>query len=79
MKLAVADGIRQASLGILIGVVMTSIAARAVTTLLYDVGSNDPVVFTATIAVLAAASVIAAYIPARKATAADPISRLRPD
>lgn len=76
VKLAIADGIRLASLGIVIGVVMAYIAARAVTTLLYDVGSNDPAVFAATIAVLATASVIAAYIPARKATSADSISRL---
>jgi putative ABC transport system permease protein len=79
VKLAIADGIRLAALGVLIGLVLASIAARAVSTLLYDVGSNDPAVFAATIAVLATASIVAAYIPARRATAVDPISRLRAD
>jgi putative ABC transport system permease protein len=79
VKLAIVEGVRLASFGIVIGLVLASIAARAVTTLLYDVGSNDPAVFAATVALLASASVIAAYIPARRATLVDPISRLRGD
>jgi putative ABC transport system permease protein len=78
VKLAIADGIRLASAGTLIGIVLAFIAARAATTLLYDVGSNDPVVFAAAIALLAAASVVAAYIPARKAAAVGPIFRCAP-
>jgi putative ABC transport system permease protein len=79
LKLAVGEGIRLASLGIVIGIVVASISARTVRTLLYDVGTNDPAVFAATLVLLATVVIIAAYIPARRANADDTISRLRVD
>jgi putative ABC transport system permease protein len=79
LKLAIGEGIRLACLGIVIGVVLASIAARTVTTLLYDVGSNDPAVFAATVVLLGTVVVIAAYIPARRANVADTITKLRAD
>jgi ABC-type antimicrobial peptide transport system permease subunit len=79
VSLAIGEGIRLASAGILIGLVLASIAARSVRTLLYDVGSNDPIILAATAALLATVVLIAAYVPARRAAAADPVSRLRAD
>jgi len=78
VKLAIGQGIRLASAGILIGLVLASIAARAVRTLLYDVGSNDPIILAGTVALLGTVALIAAYIPARRAAAVDPISTLSP-
>jgi hypothetical protein len=63
----------------LTGLVLASIAARAVRTLLYDVGSNDPISLAATVALLGTVAIIAAYIPAHRAAAVDPVSRLRAD
>jgi putative ABC transport system permease protein len=79
VKLALREGLRLASAGILIGLVLASIAARAVRTLLYDVGSNDPIILAATVALLGTVALIAAYIPARKAAAVDPLSGLHAD
>jgi putative ABC transport system permease protein len=79
VKLAIGEGIRLASAGIIIGLVLASIAARAVRTLLYDVGSNDPIILAATVALLGVVAVVAAYLPARRAAAVDPVSRLRAD
>ena len=63
----------------MIGLVLTSIAALAVRTLLYDVGSNDPIFLAATVAFLGTIALIAAYIPACRAAAVVPVSRLDAD
>jgi putative ABC transport system permease protein len=78
VKLAIGEGIRLASAGILIGLVLASILARAVRTLLYDVGSNDPIILAGAVALLGTVALIAAYVPARRAASVDPVSTLSP-
>lgn len=60
-------------LGTGLSVVVTRVAARQ----LYDVSATDPTVFLAAIALVSALSLIAADIPARRATRVDPASVLR--
>jgi putative ABC transport system permease protein len=79
VKLAIAGGMRLVLAGIAIGLVVGFIAMRGITTLLFGVGANDPVAFSAIIALLLAVAFVAAYIPARRATASDPLSALRID
>jgi putative ABC transport system permease protein len=50
---------------------------RLVGGLLYDVGSSDPATFVAVTLILAAVTVGAAWIPARRALRIDPIAALR--
>jgi ABC-type antimicrobial peptide transport system permease subunit len=45
--------------------------------MLYQVSGSDPVVFVAATAILGAVSLIACYIPARRAARVDPIIALR--
>jgi ABC-type lipoprotein release transport system permease subunit len=45
--------------------------------LLYEVGALDPVAFTIAPAVLAAAALLATWLPARRATRITPMSALR--
>lgn len=61
------------SLG-LIGALMTT---RVMAGLLYGVTPNDPVTFVAVITLLAAATLIASWLPVRRAAGADPASTLR--
>jgi predicted permease len=74
-----AQALRVALLGTIIGVVAAIPAARLVRTQLYGVEPTDPATLVAVIVVLIAASVAAAYVPARRATKVDPVVALRSD
>jgi predicted permease len=73
------QGIRLALVGIAAGMLAALALGRLLWSLLYKVSPSDPATFAAVafIAVLIAA--LACYIPARRATAADPIAALRAD
>jgi hypothetical protein len=63
--------------GLLVGLPIALLAGKLLTTILYDVSGFDPLVFTTAPAILAAASLFASYIPARRATRVNPLSALR--
>jgi putative ABC transport system permease protein len=63
--------------GIAIGSVVALIAGRVLTNLLYGVEPTDPVTFVAVAVVLAGAAVVAAAIPAWRASRLDPVLALR--
>ena len=50
---------------------------RLMQSLLFGISPLDPVTFTAMPLVLAAAAVLASYLPARRAAAVDPVETLR--
>jgi putative ABC transport system permease protein len=76
-KLIVAHGARLAGGGILLGMIGAAGVTRVVTSLLYNVSATDPLSFIATAAFLAVIAVLASYLPARRATAVDPMIALR--
>jgi ABC-type antimicrobial peptide transport system permease subunit len=53
--------------------------SRALTTLLYSVSPNDPATLAAVAALLLATTLVAGYLPARRATRIDPVVALRAD
>jgi ABC-type antimicrobial peptide transport system permease subunit len=53
------------------------VLGRVLWSLLYQVSATDPVTFSAVFAATIAIAAIACYIPARRATAADPMTALR--
>jgi len=63
--------------GLAVGFPIALMMGRLLGTILYDVSSFDPLVFTTAPVVLAAASLAASYIPARRATRVNPLSALR--
>jgi len=63
--------------GIVIGLLLAFATGKIVSGLLYQVGSLDPVAFTVAPLVLAAAALLACYLPARRATKINPITALR--
>ena len=73
--------VRQASRpvigGIIAGLVLSVAAVRAVKSLLYDTSTADPLVIGASILLLLAAALIAAWLPVRRAAATDPMQALR--
>jgi predicted permease len=63
--------------GILLGVPFSLWAARYAKALLFGVGSADPFVLAVAIGALVAVAVLAAYLPARRASRVDPMVALR--
>ncbi len=63
--------------GILPGIVLTILAGRSARTLLYGVRETDPWALAVASCVLIAGGVLATIIPARRASALDPIKTLR--
>jgi ABC-type antimicrobial peptide transport system permease subunit len=63
--------------GVVVGLVGAFFAVRVLETLLYGVQANDPTTFASVPALLAAVALLAALIPARRATRVDPIIAMR--
>jgi len=76
-SLIVSHGAKLAALGIVLGIVGAFGVTRVVTSFLYNVSPTDPLSFAGTAAFLAAVAVLASYVPARRATAVDPMIALR--
>jgi predicted permease len=75
--LVVRHGLRLTIVGLLIGGGAALWGTRLMTKLLFNVQPNDPATLTAVALLLATTSIIAAWLPARRASRADPASALR--
>ncbi|HEX4594525.1 MAG TPA: ABC transporter permease [Bryobacteraceae bacterium] len=64
-------------LGLAAGVVASLGLSRVLSSLLFGVGAGDPMTMIGVSALLGAVAIVAAYIPARRATQVDPITALR--
>jgi len=58
----------------MVGVVLSAGVARLLSGMLYEVSALDPLAFLLAPAVLAAASLVATYVPARRAASVAPVS-----
>jgi len=65
------------TLGLLAGFALAVAATRFLGSLLYGVGTLDPISFVGVAIAFAAAAVLASYIPARRAASIDPMAALR--
>jgi putative ABC transport system permease protein len=77
LRLVVWQGMSLVALGLLMGIVVSAIASRLMSGLLFGVSATDPVVFGGIAALLAGVALIANYVPARRATKIDPMVALR--
>lgn len=71
------EGMALMGVGAAIGLLLSVAVGKALSTLLYRVDSFDPVVLIGAPAILAAAALIACYVPARRAAHLDPMAALR--
>jgi predicted permease len=74
-----ASGMRLAAVGMTLGLVLGLTLSRLLGTLLYGVDALDPVAIAATCAITMIVGAFACYVPARRATRADPMAALRLD
>jgi putative ABC transport system permease protein len=79
LALVVAQGVRLAVVGIVLGSAGAFAVTRLVQALLYNVTPTDPISFVGMALVLAGVTVLAGCVPAGRATSVDPILALRAD
>ena len=77
VRMLVSQGIVLASIGTALGIVAAIAIGHLLTRLLFGVKPSDPVTLISVTALLVAVTLVAALIPARRATTVDPIVALR--
>ncbi|HEX8501292.1 MAG TPA: ABC transporter permease [Pyrinomonadaceae bacterium] len=77
LRLVVGHGLALTLVGIALGAASAFALTRVMTSLLFEVSPADPATFAANVALLTAVSLVACYIPARRATRVDPLVALR--
>jgi putative ABC transport system permease protein len=76
-RMFVAHALTLAGIGIAIGMAAAFGMTRLMTTLLFEVSPVDPLTYAIVSLTLIAATTLAAYVPAARATAVDPVHALR--
>jgi putative ABC transport system permease protein len=76
-RMVVVQGGRVALLGVVVGVLVALGVTRFLTTLLFGVEPLDATTFVAMSSVMLVVALLASYIPARRASAVDPVRSLR--
>jgi predicted permease len=79
LGLILRDGMRLVLVGVAVGMLLALIATRLMTAFLFGVSPLDPLVFAVIPLGLAAATLVATYLPARRAAGTDPLVALRSD
>jgi putative ABC transport system permease protein len=77
LRMVMIDGAKVTSGGIIGGLAAAFALTRVMSTLLYKVSAADPITFASIAALIACVSLLASYIPARKASRVDPMVALR--
>ncbi|HST20859.1 MAG TPA: ABC transporter permease [Blastocatellia bacterium] len=77
LKLVIGQGLMYTLIGVALGVAGAFGLTRLMTGLLYGVTATDPLTFVCVSVLLVIASLLACYIPARRATNVDPMEALR--
>src|SRR5262249_38939745 len=77
LQLVIGDAVILSAAGIGLGLVGAFGITRLMATLLFGVSTTDPLTFAFVAAILVVVSLLASYIPARRATRVDPIDAVR--
>ncbi|HEU4631082.1 MAG TPA: ABC transporter permease [Gemmatimonadaceae bacterium] len=75
----VGQATRVTAVGVAIGVAAALVMSRGLTSLLFQVNAADPLTYGAIVGVLLVVTVVASWVPARRATRVSPMAALRPE
>ncbi|HWK11962.1 MAG TPA: ABC transporter permease [Vicinamibacterales bacterium] len=75
--LVLGQGLTVAIAGVVIGLAGAAASARFIRSLLFEVSARDPATYAAAAIILTLVSIVATYVPARRAAAIDPSAALR--
>jgi putative ABC transport system permease protein len=77
LQMVLSQGLKLFLIGAALGLVAALALSRTLGHLLYGISASDPMSFAAVIVLLGGVTVLACYIPARRATRVDPLVALR--
>lgn len=77
LEMVLRQGMALALIGVAVGIVGAFVLTRLMASLLFNVGTTDPLTFAAISLFLALIAALASYLPARRATRVDPMIALR--
>jgi putative ABC transport system permease protein len=77
VKMVVRQGMTLTFIGVAAGLTAALVLTRLMASLLFHIGSTDPLTYIAVSLILSAVALVASYVPARRATRVDPIAALR--
>jgi ABC-type antimicrobial peptide transport system permease subunit len=77
LRMILSQGVTLVLVGTGAGLLLALLLTRLMSHLLFGITPTDPLTFSAIILVLASVSLLACYIPARRATLVDPVQALR--
>jgi putative ABC transport system permease protein len=77
LALVVRQGMTLTGLGVVIGLSGALVASQAIVTMLFGISRLDPITYLSVIGLVMGVSVIACWVPARRATKVDPLVALR--
>jgi len=77
LRLVLRRGLALTATGIVLGLAGAFLLTRFVSGLLFQVGARDPIIFLAAPALFLAIAFLASYLPARRATRANPIEAIK--
>jgi predicted permease len=76
-RMFVRHGLALAGMGVALGAVVAAVLTRLMSGLLYGITPLDPITYAAVAVLLVIATVVASYLPARRAASVDPVEALR--
>jgi len=79
VRLVLREAVILLFIGLAAGIAISLFATRAAATLLYGLKPQDPISLVIAIALLTTIALVAAWAPARRAAALDPMNALRDD
>jgi ABC-type antimicrobial peptide transport system permease subunit len=71
------QGLALTGLGLIIGLIVAATGTRLLTSVLFEVQPNDPLVYVTVVLFVSISALLASYLPARRASRIDPLAAIR--